>query len=68
MKILAVICVVLLLPVLAGCDVVLTANHQKPEIYAFVRPAKTAHDEQMIQDWQAAGKSCRRIWRFTKLI
>lgn len=56
MKILAVICVVLLLPVLAGCDVVLTANHQKPEIYAFVRPAKTAHDEQMIQGLASGGE------------
>lgn len=49
MKILAVISVVLLLPILAGCDVVLSANHQKPEIYAFVQSAKTAHNEQMMQ-------------------
>ena len=49
MRLLAIICILLLLPILTGCNVVLSTSNELPEIHAFVQSAETSHIEQMIE-------------------
>lgn len=56
MRILAAIIILMLLLVFVSCDVVVSANNELPEIYAFVHDADAPHVKQMVQGLKAGAK------------